>query len=204
MGWYARSVLPKLLASAMRQKDLVPFRSRIGRAATGRVLELGIGPALNLPFYGPDVTAVIGIEPSRAFLDMAAEGARGAAVPCRLLAARGDALPIENGSIDTVVTTWTLCTVPDAAAVLAEVRRVLRPGGKLLFAEHGRSPEPSVSRWQDRLNPVWLHLAGGCNINRPMPALIERAGFSVSDLSTGYVGRPKVATFMFSGVGTPR
>ena len=204
MGLYERFIMPKLLASAMRQKDLVPFRSRIGNAASGAVLELGIGPALNLPFYGPDVTSVVGIEPSDAFLAMAEGAVRGHAFECRLLKASGDALPVESGSIDTVVTTWTLCTVPCASAVLAEVRRVLRPGGKLLFAEHGRSPDPKVSRWQDRLNPVWLHLAGGCNINRPMPELIEQAGFAVSDLTTGYVGAPKVATFMFSGVGTPR
>jgi len=160
VGLYARFVLPRLLAAAMRQPDLVPFRSSVGRAATGRVLELGIGPALNLPFYGPDVASVTGIDPSPQLLAMA-EGRRGGqSFDVKLIEGSAEALPLDTSSIDTVVTTWTLCTVPSAAAVLAEARRVLKPGGMLLFAEHGRAPEAAVACWQDWLDPVWTRIAG--------------------------------------------
>ncbi len=203
MGLYVRFVLPRLLAAAMRQPDLVPFRARVGRAASGRVLELGIGPALNLPFYGPNVTAVIGIDPSPQLLALAERKRSGQPFDVQLIEGSAEALPVDSGSIDTVVTTWTLCTVPSAAKVLAEVRRVLKPDGRLLFAEHGRAPEAAVARWQDRLDPVWTRIAGGCHMNRPIADHISDAGFRMDGLRTAYIAGPRVLTFMYSGAAAP-
>jgi ubiquinone/menaquinone biosynthesis C-methylase UbiE len=203
MGFYARFVLPRLLLVAMRQPDLVPFRSRIGHAAIGRVLELGIGPALNLPFYGPDVTSLIGIDPSPQLLAMAEQKRDNHRFEVCLIEGSAQALPLDDRSVDTVVTTWTLCTIPSAAAALAEARRVLKPGGKLLFAEHGRAPDAAVARWQDRLDPVWTRIAGGCHMNRPIADMIFDAGFRMNRLETAYITGPKVLTFMYSGDATP-
>lgn len=141
MGFCRRVVIPPLTHLAMRMKALAPYRARVVGATEGRVLEIGIGSGLNLPLYGANVTTVIGLEPSRELLRMA-EGQRGAArVPVKLMEASAEALPVEDASIDTVVTTWTLCTIPDAERALRECRRALRPGGSLLFVKHGRAPE---------------------------------------------------------------
>src|SRR5207244_5144677 len=155
MGFYSSWLFPRLLDLIMRQEQMVPFRQRIGKAASGRVLDVGIGSGLNLPFYGEQIERVFGIDPSPELLRFAEQRANKASAPVELLRGSGEALPIEDGSIDTVVVTFTLCTVGDPAATAAEMRRVLRPGGRLLFAEHGRSPEAGVARWQDRLTPVW-------------------------------------------------
>jgi SAM-dependent methyltransferase len=199
MGLYDRLLLPRLLALAMRTPELVPYRQRVASAASGRVLEMGIGPALNLPFYGPEVTSVIGIDPSPALLAMA--GARRSEVPfpVDLLEGTAEALPLDDASVDSVVTTWTLCSVADPIRALREARRVLRPGGRLLFVEHGRAPEPRVSRWQDRLTPLWKRVAGGCHLNREIGGLISAAGFRMERLDTGYMRGPRVMTFMYSG-----
>lgn len=203
MGLYARFVLPRLLSAAMRQPDLVPFRSLVGQSASGRVLEVGIGPALNLPFYGPDVTAVVGIDSSAELLAMAERRRSDQPFDVQLFEGSAEALPLDTGSIDTVVTTWTLCTVPNAAVVLSEARRVLKPGGRLLFAEHGRASDKAVARWQDWLDPVWTRIAGGCHMNRPIADLIAGAGFRLDSLETAHIAGPKVLTFMYSGSATP-
>jgi SAM-dependent methyltransferase len=203
MGLYDRLILPRLLALAMRTPQLVPYRRRVAGAATGRVLEIGIGSGLNLPFYGPDVSSVTGIDPSPALLAMAGSRRGEMSFPVELLEGSAEALPLDAASADSVVTTWTLCSVPDPEAALREVRRVLRPGGKLLFVEHGRAPEPTTSRWQDRITPVWKHVAGGCHLNRKIDALILGAGFRMERLEAGYMGGPKVMTFMYSGQATP-
>ena len=204
MGVYDRFLLPRLLSVAMRNRELVPFRQRIGQAAEGRVLEIGIGPGLNLPFYGPNVREVIGIDPLPALLRMAWARAEDARVPVELLEAVSERLPLEDTSVDTVVTTWTLCSVGQPVDALREARRVLRPGGALLFVEHGRAPDASVRWWQDRLTPAWRRVAGGCHLNRSIDGLIEAAGFRPGRLQTGYLLGPKPMTFMYEGFAKRR
>lgn len=203
MGVYERFVLPRLLALAMRNRELVPCRQRIGRAAAGRVLEFGIGSGLNLGFYGPAVTVVVGVDPSPALLRMAKDRSRGVRFPVELVEATGERLPLDDRSVDTVVTTWTMCSVGEPVQALREARRVLRPGGTLLFVEHGLAPEPSVRWWQDRLTPAWKRIAGGCHLNRKMDDLVQAAGFRLDDLKTGYLPGPKPLTFMYEGQARP-
>ena len=203
MRFYQDHVLPGLLHLAMRQKPLRPFRNRVIGAAEGRVLEVGIGSGINLPLYGAAVRAVIGLDPSPALLRRAGGRAAQAAVPVTLLQASAEAIPLETASIDTVVTTWTLCSIPDAAHALAELRRVLRPGGALLFVEHGRAPEAAVARWQDRLDPLWGRCAGGCHMNRQIDALIEAGGFRIDAMTNTRLPGPKVLTFLYEGRARP-
>jgi ubiquinone/menaquinone biosynthesis C-methylase UbiE len=199
MGFYSDLVLPRLLDHAMRNEELVGYRRRIAGAAHGRVLEVGIGSGLNLPFYGPGVTEIIGLDPSGPLFGMASQRAEAHDRAVSFLTASAEAIPLDAGSVDTVVTTWTMCSIPDAGAALAEMRRVLRPGGDLLFVEHGRAPDPWVVRVQDLLTPVWRPLAGGCHLNRPMVDLITGAGFRMQDLRTGYAPGPKPFTFLYEG-----
>ena len=155
MGFYQERVVPILVDLSMRQRRLADYRRRVVPAAAGRVLEIGIGSGLNLSLYGPQVQDVVGVEPSERLADMAKEAARAANAPLTLLRASAESIPVEDSSIDTVVTTWTLCSIPAAERALAEMRRVLKPDGQLLFAEHGLAPEQSVQKWQHRLTPVW-------------------------------------------------
>jgi ubiquinone/menaquinone biosynthesis C-methylase UbiE len=203
MGFYQRFILPCLTHLAMSQKQLLPFREHVVGAAEGRVLEIGIGSGPNLPLYGAIVTSVIGLEPSPELLRMARPRASASAVPVSLLDASAEAIPIEAHSIDTVVTTWTLCTIPDASRALSEMRRVLRPSGALLFVEHGRAPEPGVARWQDRLDPLWSRIAGGCHLNRKMDDLITDAGFRIDALQNARLRGPRTHTFLYQGRARP-
>jgi ubiquinone/menaquinone biosynthesis C-methylase UbiE len=190
MSFYRRHVVPRLVELAMRQRVLLPVRERVVGAAEGRVLEIGVGSGLNLPFYRRCTPSVVAVEPSPVLLRRAWRRAKAAAMPVDLVEGSAEALPFADASVDTVVTTWTLCTIPDVAAALAEVRRVLRPGGALLFIEHGRAPEPNVARWQDRLDPLWSRLAGGCHLNRPIDRLLREAGFRAAHPQF-HVGRPR-------------
>jgi len=199
MGFYNEVVLPRLIDRSMRNNALAKYRRRIAGAAHGRVLEVGIGSGLNLPFYGSSVTEIIGLEPSQSLIEMASQRAKAGDKPISFLTASAEAIPLDTGSVDAVVTTWTMCSIPDARAALAEMRRVLRPGGDLLFVEHGRAPDPWVVRFQDWLTPVWRPLAGGCHLNRPMADLITGAGFRMQDLRTGYAPGPKPFTFLYEG-----
>ena len=203
MNLYDRYVLPRLLALVMRQELFVPFRRRIGAEASGRVLEIGIGSGLNLPFYGAGVREVIGVDPSPVLLGFARDRAAGLKVSLAVREAAAERLPFEDGIFDTVVTTWSLCTIGDPVAALREARRVLAPGGRLLFAEHGLSPDASVARWQNRITPVWKHIAGGCHTNRPIDRLIEAAGLRIDRLRTGYAEGPRPMAFMFEGAAVP-
>ena len=203
MSFYQRYVIPRLTHLAMRQKQLGPFRQRVIGAAEGRVLEIGIGSGLNFPLYRNTVKSVIGLEPSPELLSMARPRTATAAVPITLVDASAEAIPLDSASIDTVVTTWTLCTIPNAPLALAEMRRMLKPGGALLFVEHGRAPEPGVARWQDRLDPLWSRLAGGCHLNRKMDDLISGNGFHIEALENARLPGPRTHTFLYQGQARP-
>ena len=203
MSFYRRYVLPSLCHLAMRQKQLAPFRQHVIGAAEGRVLEIGIGSGLNLPLYGPPVHTVIGLEPSPELLRMARGRGAGATVPIEFLEASAETLPLDDRSVDTVVTTWTLCTIPDARCALAEMRRVLKPGGALLFVEHGRAPEPGVARWQDRLDPLWSRIAGGCHLNRTIDELISGSGFRIDSLEHARLSGLRTHPFLYQGCARP-
>jgi ubiquinone/menaquinone biosynthesis C-methylase UbiE len=204
MGFYQDQIVPLLINWSMRQKDLVAYRSRIVPAAEGRVLEIGIGSGLNLPFYSRNVSHVIGLEPSPKLLAMVRRAERTASGSVEFIEGSAEAIPLKDASVDTVVTTWTLCSIPDAARALHNMRRVLRPGGHLLFVEHGRAPDPNVVWWQDRMTPVWKRLGGGCHLNRAIGTLIEDAGFQFNRLETGYMRGPKPMTYMYEGSARPR
>jgi len=194
MGLYNERILPHLIAVTMRHGELNPYRARIVGAAEGRVLEIGVGAGANLPFYGPGVSEVFGLDPSARLLEMAEK-----AGPLHPLEASAEAIPLEAASVDTVVTTWTLCSIPDAHAALSEMRRVLKPGGRLLFVEHGLSPDKRVRWFQNRITPVWRRLAGGCHMNRPIDLLIRAAGWKIEKIDTGYLRGPNPATYMYEG-----
>ena len=204
MSFYQRRVLPCLVHLAMRQKQLLPFRRRVIGEAEGRILEIGVGSGLNLPLYGSAARAVIGIEPSPELLRMARQRAAGISVPVEFLETSAEAIPLDAGSVDAVVTTWTLCTIPDAPRALAEVRRVLKPGGALLFVEHGRAPEPGVARWQDRLDPLWSRFAGGCHLNRKIDDLVSGSGFRIDRLEHARMSGPRTHGFLYEGRARPR
>jgi ubiquinone/menaquinone biosynthesis C-methylase UbiE len=201
LGIYQRLIVPRLINAAMRNKRLVPLRERQVALARGRVLEIGIGSGLNLPFYRRDIEAVIGIDPSLELLTMARKHTAWLHFPVKLLHGPAEALPLEDQSVDSVVITWTLCSVAEPGRVLAEARRVLQPGAALIFVEHGQAPEAGVRRWQDRLTPLWRKLAGGCHLNRPIEGLIAQAGFQIADLETGYLVKgPRPFTFHYRGI----
>jgi len=204
MGFYQDQILPFVIDLAMRQRNLAAYRNRVVPAAEGRVLEIGIGSGLNLPFYARKAERVIGLDPSPKLLSMARQAARRSMGAVEFLEGSAEAIPLADRSVDTVVTTWTLCSIPNASGALGEMRRVLKPGGRLLFVEHGRSPDPSVRRWQDVLTPVWKRIGGGCHLNRTIGALIEAAGFQFERIDTGYMRGPRPLTFMYEGGARPR
>jgi ubiquinone/menaquinone biosynthesis C-methylase UbiE len=204
MSYYDEHILPYLLNLAMQNRDLASYRRRVVPRARGRVLEVGIGSGLNLPFYGADVAEVIGLDPSPSLLAMAEKQAAAGRIPMKPLPGSAEAIPLDDRSVDSVLVTWSLCSIPDASAALSEMRRVLKPGGDLIFVEHGKAPDRSVSRWQDRLTPLWKKVSGGCHLNRPMDALIEGAGFAIKDLERGYMRGPRPFTYMYEGRARPR
>lgn len=204
MSFYDNYILPHVINLAMRKRELLPYRKRALAAAQGRVLEIGIGSGLNLPFYGASTRDVIGLEPAPRLMAMAQRAAaERARTPTSFIEGSAEAIPLDAHSIDTVVTTWTLCSIPEAVVALREMRRVLRPDGQLLFVEHGQAPEESVRKWQDRLTPAWKCIGGGCHLNRPIQSLIESAGFGMVRLETGYMRGPKPTSFMYEGCARP-
>jgi ubiquinone/menaquinone biosynthesis C-methylase UbiE len=204
MGFYNRWILPQVIELAMRQKTFAPFRQRTAGAAYGRVLEVGIGSGLNLAWYRQGTETVYGVDPSAELLTKASQRVAKVGFPVRLVEASGEQLPLEDQSFDTVVMTFTLCSIPDVGAALLEIRRVLKPEGELLFAEHGRAPDPDVMRWQDRITPVWKLIGGGCHLNRKMDDLIQAAGFRLERLSAGYQkSAPRPFAFFYEGSARP-
>jgi ubiquinone/menaquinone biosynthesis C-methylase UbiE len=199
MRFYAEVILPGLCDLSMRSRHLVPYRKRVVGAARGRVLEIGVGSGLNLPFYSEDVFEIFGLDPSPRLLAMASRAAKSASALVTFIEGSAEEIPLETKSIDTAVTTWTLCTVPHAEAALAELRRTLKPGGRLLFVEHGLAPDERVRYWQEFLAPLWTRVSGGCHLNRPVGRMIQNAGFKFERLETGYAPGPKPWTYFYQG-----
>jgi ubiquinone/menaquinone biosynthesis C-methylase UbiE len=204
MGLYRRYLLPRLLHHSMKHKEATRIRGRVIPAARGRVLEVGIGSGLNLPFYGPEVRSVAGVDPSAELLAMAGRRARGLPFEVAFHAQGAERLPFDDRSFDCVVSTWTLCSIAQGAEALAELRRVLGPDGELVFVEHGLSPDARVAAWQGRLDPLWNRCSGGCHLNRPIDRMLRAAGFRIKQLETGYlIQGPRPLTFHFRGRAGP-
>ena len=203
MGIYGDVILPRLCDFAMRNRRLLAYRRRVIGSANGRVLEIGSGSGLNLPFYGRAVRETLALEPAGRLIAMARRSAGTSVTPVEFVEASAEAIPIDDDCIDTVVTTWTLCTIPHAGEALGELRRVLGRGGRLLFVEHGLAPDEAVRRWQDRLTPAWRFISGGCHLNRPIGTMIENAGFRMERLNMEYMPGPKPMTFMYEGIARP-
>lgn len=199
MGFYDDVLLPRLCDLGMRSRQLRPYRERAVTAAEGRILEVGIGSGLNLPFYSPAVREIVGLEPSSRMVAMARRKANKAGSPVTFVEGSAEAIPLENESVDTAVTTWTLCSIPRVGMALGEMRRVLRRDGCLLFVEHGLAPDERVRKWQHRLTPAWRRFNGGCHLDRPIQRLIEEAGFHLERLQTGYMRGPKALSFIYEG-----
>ena len=204
MGFYNRFILPQVIELAMRQKTFTPFRERVVGAARGRVLEIGIGSGLNLASYQSSAEEVYGVDPSIELLAKARDRVNAARIPVKLLEGTAEKLPFDDRTFDTVVMTFTLCSIPDVALAVREMRRVLRPEGELLFVEHGQAPDPAVVRWQDRLTPVWKRIGGGCHLNRKIDDLIKAGGFRIERLSTDYLkSAPRPFSFIYEGSARP-
>jgi ubiquinone/menaquinone biosynthesis C-methylase UbiE len=202
MGVYERWIVPRLLDLAMRSRLLDNYRQRTIETARGLLLEVGVGSGLNLPFYGPAVARVVGLDPSPELLRLARMRAADAVVPVSLLRGSAEHIPFADTVFDTIVMTWTLCSIPNPVAALTEMRRILRPGGRLIFVEHGLSPEIRVVRWQHRMTPYWKRISGGCHLDREVDGLIRAAGFGIDVIETGYMVGPKPWTFMYRGSAT--
>jgi SAM-dependent methyltransferase len=202
VGAYGTYVLPRIMNAVCGASSLHPLRKRVCAGLTGSVVEIGFGSGLNVPFYPAAVSAVAAVEPSDLSMKLASARLAAASVPVTRSGLDGQSLPFGDDSFDAALTTWTLCTVPDAAAALSELRRVLRPGGRLHFLEHGLAPDESVRRWQRRLDPVQRRIAGGCHFTRPIVDLLTGAGFVISELDVFYEAGPKFASADSLGIAT--
>jgi ubiquinone/menaquinone biosynthesis C-methylase UbiE len=202
MGIYNKYVLPRFLDSICQMKPLLEDRQRIVPLAEGRVLEIGFGTGLNLPYYDANkVQRVIGIDPAEEMLDLARPRLKALRFPVELLPAMAEDIPLPDDSVDTVLVTFSLCTIPGTAQALKEMRRVLKPGGRLLFLEHGLAPDEGVAKWQGRINPLWRRMVGGCNLNRNTPQMLKSAGFRIETIEGGYMpDTPRFMGFRVHGV----
>lgn len=200
MGFYDQRVLPYLIDFACGMGQVMKTRSLVVPEAEGEVLEIGIGTGLNLAFYDPArVSRITGVDPAAQMQALARRRAETIGIPVETIALELGEIRAEDGRFDSIVCTFTLCSIPDALAALREMRRVLKPGGRLHFAEHGLAPELPVVRWQRRLTPWWKPLAGGCHLDRDIPRLIEAGGFHIRELHSGYLPGPRPMTFVYRG-----
>jgi len=200
MGVYAKYVLPRLIDFAMRNKDATRLRAAWIPYARGDVLEVGIGSGLNLPFYSREVQHVYGVDPSSELQRMAQRRVTSRSPAIEFLCQSAEEpLPLTDSSVDTVVLTWTLCSIPEASRALEEMRRVLRTDGRLIFVEHGRAPDAGVATWQDRLTPLWKGITGGCHLNRRVDELLTAAGFQITELTKSYLPGPRPMTYTYQG-----
>ncbi len=205
MGFYENRVLPHIINLAMSTKAVKEERQRCLESLKGDVLEIGFGTGLNLPHYPATVTRVLGVDPSESSARLARKRIAASRFPVERIGLSAERIPVSDASFDTIVSTFTLCTIPDVVQALREMLRALAPGGRFHFVEHGLAADPKVQRWQDRLNSMQQTICGGCNLNRPIPALIEEAGFEIERLDTGYMkGAPKFGAFLYRGIAKPR
>ncbi len=202
MGFYADQMVPRITDIALGSKTLARLRARVAAGLEGDVLEVGFGSGRNVPHYPPTLARVRAVDPATVGRKLAAKRVAASPVPIEYVGLDGQALPLEAASVDHVLTTWTLCTIPDVALALAEIRRVLRPGGALHFLEHGHSPDPKVARWQDRLTPIQRRIGGGCHLNRPIDQLLTDAAFELAQIDNYYLKGPKPLGYMFEGIAT--
>jgi ubiquinone/menaquinone biosynthesis C-methylase UbiE len=198
MSFYEKRILPKMIHYACGIKANMKQREKIVPQATDKVLEIGIGSGLNLSYYQKDkVSSLVGIDPSLETWEVNKNKREDLAV--EFIQAGAERLPFEKDSFDTIVVTYTMCTIPDLLSALSEMRRVLKSSGQLLFCEHGKAPDAGVLKWQNRINPIWKKLAGGCNLNKDIPQLLTDNGFKVKDLQTMYIPGPKFLCFNYWG-----
>ncbi|MFT3976811.1 MAG: class I SAM-dependent methyltransferase [Sphingomonas bacterium] len=204
-GFYDRYILPKFIGCACGTKPIMKQRGKIVPKAAGEVLELGMGAGHNLAFYDPAaVTSVTAIEPSAELRAAAMAAPRPESMRLEPIDGVAEALPFDAERFDCILCTYTLCTVGDVAATLHEARRVLKPGGRFLFCEHGLAPDAKVARWQRRIDPVWKRMAGGCHLSRPVAATIAAHGFAIDMVETMYLpGTPRIAGWNEWGVARP-
>jgi len=203
MGLYAKYIFPAILDRVMRQEPVRRQREKVVPRARGRVLEIGVGSGLNLAFYDrAKVDRLVGLDPSLDLQRLARRRAETAAIEMEFIPVSSEEIPLEDASVDTVVITYTMCSILDVERALHEMHRVLRPEGSLLFSEHGRAPDAGVVRWQDRVNPIWRRISGGCNINRAIPDLLGAAGFRLAELDSMYLPGPRLLTFTYWGMAT--
>ena len=199
-SWYERHLLPYLIDFACGMKPVRRQREKVVPLARGRVLEIGIGTGLNLAYYDKArIERVVGLDPALEMHRLARRRMRRAGLEVELVGLSAERIPFDDAQFDTVVLTYTLCSIPDPLAALKEMRRMLKPGGRLVFSEHGAAPEASVRRWQARLNPLWSKLAGGCRLDRDVPALLAATGFRSSDLEAAYLPGPRPLTYNYWG-----
>lgn len=204
MGWYREQVFPRVMNVAMNTAQNREIRGRVCADLRGDVVEIGFGTGHNLPFLSDQVRTLRVVDPSRVGVRLARDRMDDSRVPVEVAGLDGQSLPFDDDSADAVLSTWTLCSIPDAVAALREARRVLRPDGTLHFAEHGLAPDPSVQRWQNRFDGVQQRMAGGCHLNRDIPALLEAGGFRMQRLEQFYVkGEPKAIGSLYEGVAAP-
>jgi ubiquinone/menaquinone biosynthesis C-methylase UbiE len=200
MGFYQQRVLPRVTDRVMGRADLDVIRARVTAGLAGEVLEVGFGSGLNVGRYPQSITRVLAVDPATLGRQLAAKRVAASGITVEYVGLDGQALSLDSDSLDRVLSTWTLCTIPDVARALLEIGRVLRPGGTFHFAEHGRSPDAAVARWQDRLTPLQRRVAGGCHLNRPIQDLVADSGLAVTRLDNYYAKGPKTFGYMYEGV----
>jgi SAM-dependent methyltransferase len=202
VGFYEDQVLPRVINVLLGTREFKGIRARVASGLSGEILEVGFGSGLNVPFYPTGLQRVLAVDPATTGRKLAAKRVAASTVPVEYVGLNGESLPLDSESVDHVLITWTMCTIPAVEQALGEMRRVLRPGGQLHFAEHGLSPDPKVALWQDRLNPFQRWWAGGCNLNRPIGSLVTEAGFDLTTLETFYIKGPKPTSYMYEGVAS--